>query len=413
MADTTYQTQFIAEFGKNTQDGGLEVNVRNATETGAVRNRLEMKGACYSFTSFRVPELKLNDAPFGSQSFARGLNVRIIDASGEIPKVTDSRSYDMYGDPGTNGKAMSDFLDNLAPGLIAVIMSHDAIRSTTAFDEWMAQHGALMWAGSGIYASYYRSAWVGVYLGKEKKFCMDNGIIPGSDTQAGIDFRPTLETVIDKTEDMGSTGFNHLVYDGDEYSAGVGVFQVHYYPENKIKLSDVGLVAGDSIRIEWEQSTSKAGMDANMKGMMSCGWFDAAGVWVEGERVYQTKADVWERMERRFIIPSNPAIAQFQAIFYRGDTEGNKGRAGVMSVRNCVVSQTTKDAASGKNAQMGLYGFRANKITNNIEDTAINRLLMQLPDPSTQPGMNFVIPFNSIGEKEKATIPLIVPDTNA
>lgn len=410
MADTTYQTQFIAEFGKNTQDGGLEVNVRNATETGAVNNRLEMKGGCYAFTNYRLPELKMNDANFGSQQWSRGMNVRIIDASGDIPKISDSRAYDLYGDPAVNGKAMSDFLDNLAPGLIAVLMTHDAIRSTLELDEWMNSKGANMWAGRGIYASYYRSAYVAVYLGAEKRFCMDAGIIPGNETSPNEDLRPTLETVIDKTEDIGSTGFNHLVYDGDEYSAGVGTFQVKYYPENKVVLSDVGLKAGDSIRIEWEQSTSKDGMDAGMKGMMSCGWFDASGVWVQGERVYQTKADVWERMERRFIIPSNTRIAQFQAIFYRGDTDGNKGKAGVMSVRNCVVSQTTKEASSGKNAQMGLYGFRTNKITNNIEDSAINRLLMQLPDPSTQPEMNFVVPFNSIGEKEKATVPLIVPN---
>lgn len=404
----TYNTQFIAEFGKNNQDGTLEVNVRNAAETGAVRNRLEIRGSCFNYTSGRSPLVRINDQNVGPQSFARGLNLRVIRFDGEIPSVVDSRSYDLFGDTTNASQAMMDYLDSVSPGLIIAIVSHDAIRSTYALDAWMKKSGSVSWPGTDILGPYYRTAYCAIFISKERKFCMENVDVVASTVPAGIDQRPQLETVIDQIEDMGATGFNHLVYDGQTYEAGPGTFAIKYYPDNKVVLADVGIKAGDNLRIEWEQKTTKAGMDAGMKGMMSCSWFNSAGQWVTGERVYQTKPDEWERLEKVFTVPSN--VTQFQAIFYRGDVDGNKSKAGVMSVRNFVVSQTTSKGASSKNAQLGLYGFKTNTITNNIADTAINRLLMQLPDPSTQPSLNHMVAFNNIGEKEKATVPLITKD---
>lgn len=349
--------QFMAHFGPS------YVESSHLGENNSVKYMIKALGV-NNDSSVRVPYVSVNDVSV-LPSYGRGMNVITISPDGS---ASNFATFDIYGRP-EHLETLRTYLMSAPSGNIVVMVSHDAIFSSTDFDAFMRQYGAVSWPGVGYLnrapdvlftPRAYRSSYAAIFNTTLKRFCYENFV--GNNPERFVEnTNAYLQVVFDTVVDIGACGLPQKKVDDitEYFSSGAQYMFKSYFSENitqwesvyhiKAELySDITLVAaGGHSRVYLFSSNS-------------------GGQWLTQLALNNNGAptEEWTTVEGYFKLPAQSAGAtSWGCNAYRYPSSVGIGVAGI---RNVTVTPITRDDDDKVvDAAIGVNGIRANSISNN------------------------------------------------
>lgn len=318
---------------------------QNMSENNAVKYRLRLKGSNNNSTS-PSPAVFINNTSQLKFNPGRGLTTVIFDSN---MQYVAEKTFDTFGDTANACNSCMIYMDSFGPGFIIAAVSRDAIRSSLAFDEYMAKKGSKSWPGAELLGKFYRSSAVFLYNTTQQQILAEGyqlTVAQNGDTSITMDF------VYDTVDDLGATGLSQFaVSDPNEYN--VNNYNGPIFVEQP--LTELNLAKGDALLCAFDLYTPKSVWDSGGKSRLSINYLKGT-TWVSGDAKMNTKPDTWERFEFYTTIP-NSDINTLQVKAFRYPSSVTTG---VVNVKNVSVSKVLRTDKVTGNAAIGVYGARMN-----------------------------------------------------
>ncbi|AWD90414.1 long tail fiber protein proximal connector [Erwinia phage Cronus] len=364
MATTNKNT--MAVFGEN------YVQTQVLSENGAVKYKLSA-AASNTNSVPDSPYLMLNDNALGSQTFERGLNVRVINTV--TGAVTDSKIFDLVNAGGA-ATAFTTYMNQLTPGLLAVIISAKEMKSESSVDAWFASAASANWPGAGKLQRFPKTSYVAFYSAIEK--CIIQEAVIFNDNIVKEDSRAKLEVVYDVLSDIGATGFTkRAIYDSTEYSSST-LYEFKRYPTDDLitPISGFGSTTDARCFLCLDMLASQELVDQGLTCRASLRWFKGqtllSSTTIEVPTAY---AGYWARYERFINVP-NDADGYTLVLSRYPQSSTATGSA---SVRNVVLTRVSRaETTMTANAAFGVNGIRMNTLNDGSSS-----YMLELPDTKT------------------------------
>lgn len=364
MATTNKNT--MAVFGEN------YVQTQVLSENGAVKYKLSA-AASNTNSVPDSPYLMLNDNALGSQTFERGLNVRVINTV--TGAVTDSKIFDLVNAGGA-ATAFITYMNQLTPGLLAVIISAKEMKSESSVDAWFASAASANWPGAGKLQRFPKTSYVAFYSAVEQ--CVIQESVFFNDNIVKEDSRAKLEVVYDKLNDIGATGFTkRAIYDSATYSSST-LYEFKRYPTEELitPISGFGNTQDARCFLCLDMYASTDLINQGLTCRASLRWFNGqslvSSTTIEVPVQY---AGYWYRYERFIEVPNGADGYTLVISRYPQKTDAT----GEASVRNVVLTRVSRaETTMTANAAFGVNGIRMNTLHDDSSE-----YMLELPDTKT------------------------------
>lgn len=349
------------------------VQTQMLSENGAVKYKLSAAGS-NSNSEPNSPYLMLNDSPLGSQTFERGLNIRVLDTATNT--IVDSKIFDLINAGGA-ATAFIDYMNGLSSGLIAIIISSDELKTEQRIDDWFVASGSDIWPGKSLLTKFPKTSFVAFYASSEKAIVQEQAII--NDGIFVEDSRAKLEIVYDTIGDIGVTGFSRkLIYDPGEYSSSTG-YEFKRYPTDDTITSLVGFGGATNPRalLIADMYASKELISSGLICRASLRWFNGQSlISAVNIETPMASSDKYVHFERLVDVPTDATGYTLIVSRYPNTADAN----GEAKIKNVVLTRVARsDSPMNDNASFGVNGIRM--VTAN--DNGETEYLLELPDTKT------------------------------
>lgn len=345
--------QFMAHLGPS------YVESNHLGENNAIKYMIQALGANLD-SSVIVPYVKINGVSV-LPTYGRGLNAITISPTGV---ASNFAVFDIYGRP-EHLDTLRTYLMSAPSDNIVVLVSYDAMSSSSDFDTFMKQYGAVSWPGSSylnrsVGALFTaRSSYAAIFNTTLKRFCYENFV--GNNPSRTEDTNAYLQVVFDDVVDIGACGLpSRNVDDINEY------FSVGNQYEFKRYLSENITTQWESMyHVQCELYSDQALVTAGGRCSFYVWTQDSSGMWKTSIWLgtHTPTPGVWVKFEGYFKLPNQSSGATiFASAAYRYPSSVSAGTAGV---RNVTITRVTRDDDDKVvDAAIGVNGIRANSISN-------------------------------------------------
>jgi hypothetical protein len=380
--------EFMALFGPDS----FTANV--FSEANAVKYRLVVRGANLSSTLNAI-EVSINGADIINRNTQRdrGINLAIID--GTTLALLDYKTFDMYGDPTTNGNALRDYLGSLPENRIVCFYSYDAIGSNANFTAIMRKIGSVAWPEERFFSNddRRRSSYSAIYSSTMKKICMEN-FVGGSGSISQDDTRSFVEVVFDEFSDIGVTGIpERMVDDVQTYQNSGSLYGYHGYGSWNI---GTDVFRGDIFKVTGDLYCSQELRDAGGDTYLYI-WTETAGAqWVASSLLRTTNLtpDTWHSLSIYFTIPQGTENVKMGCQVYHYPSTVN---VGLSQCRNVQISKVPREEVNRNGAAIGVNGVRMqtlSEVDTTGTENPIEQLLSLPVSPAGTPSNKTIVSHN-------------------
>lgn len=395
--------EFMALFGPDS----FTANV--FSEANAVKYRLVVRGT-NNDSAVNSVEVSINGADIINRrtQVARGINLAVID--GTTLALLDYKSFDMYGDPATNGNAIKDYLNSLPANRIVCFYTFDAIRSDDNFLATMRKIGSVAWPETRFFnipittTNYsHRSSYSAIYSSTMKKICMEN-FVGGSGTGLKDNTTSFVEVVFDEFSDIGVTGIpERMVDDSQTYQNSGSAYGFHFYGMWSIG-NDVYL--GDTFKFTGDLYCSKELRDAGGEVHLYMWTENGSGQWIKSSILRTTglAPDKWHSLSGYFTIPTDAINVRMGSQVYHYPSTV---KVGLAQCRNVQISKVPREEVDRNGAAIGVNGIRMQTLSEVTDAGTVNPIEQLLSLPVSPVG---VISDKKISSHNFAELDYIVSD---
>lgn len=346
--------EFMALFGPDS----FTANV--FSEANAVKYRLVVRGT-NNDSAVGTVEVSINGADIINRNTqrARGLNLAVID--GTTLALVEYKSFDMYGDPATNGTAIRDYLGSLPANRIVCFYSFDALKSDDNFTAIMRKLGSVAWPESRYFniettatSNKQRSSYSAIYSSTMKKICMEN-FVGGSGTGLKDDTTSFVEVVFDEFSDIGVTGIpERMVDDPQTYQNSGTAYGFHLYGQWNI---GTDVFRGDIFKFTGDVYCSQELRDAGGECYLYMWTENATGQWTLSSILRTTglAPDTWHSLSGYFTIPQGTENIKMGCQVYHYPSTV---KVGLAQCRNVQISKVPREEVNRNGAAIGVNGVR-------------------------------------------------------
>lgn len=344
--------EFMALFGPDS----FTANV--FSEANAVKYRLVVRGT-NNDSAVGTVEVSINGADIINRNTqrARGINLAVID--GTTLALVEYKSFDMYGDPATNGTAIRDYLGSLPANKIVCFYTFDAIKSDDNFTAIMRKLGSVAWPESRYFniattttSNKQRSSYSAIYSSTMKKICMEN-FVGGSGTGLKDDTTSFVEVVFDEFSDIGVTGIPERMADDPQTYSGNG------YPFKVYGLWNVGtdVFRGDIFKFTADIFVSQEARDAGAECYLYLFTRVAGGSWKSSSILRTTglAANTWHSVSGYYTIPDDATVVDMGCNAYHYPSTITTG---IAQSRNLQICKVPREEVNRNGAAIGVNGVR-------------------------------------------------------
>lgn len=354
--------QFMAEFGQ----GYVQTDVMS--ENNAVKYKLSIAGSCAKSTV--RPYVQFQDAAFGSQIFANGINVIEVDAANRT--IVSTKNYVFTETDSSVNRAFITYMDALPNDRLIIIVSEGSFKTDDTLCEWFKNHSSASWP-TKWQLSTFTASYSAFYLSNKKVIVTEHVLFNDGVTVENVS--TPLEVVFDTVGDIGATGIPlRIVEDFNETSNSNGNTQIIRYPvdtELTSPMSQYNISPGDILLLKC-QLYANAALTAIGTTRVSVRWFtDTVMISNSNIDFNALFPDRWQTFERELTVPANANMFTISV----SKTASPAGSIG--SVKNFILAEMTRgEAAMSTDSEFGVNGIRMNRANDNNSTTD----LLQLKD---------------------------------
>ncbi|QOI66462.1 hypothetical protein [Erwinia phage FBB1] len=346
------------------------VQTQIMAENNAVKYKLSFAGSNKNSTAFSY--CQINDKDIGSTSFGVGLNTKLINLSNN--SVVDEKYFDFKNSSGSS-QAFINYVAGLQSGLILVMFSNSELGSDTNIDNWFNSVGSVAWPNTSKLQKFPTTSYAAIYLTGEKLICKEACII--NDGIYREDSRAFIDTVYDKIEDLGATGYPYrFINDPNTYSSSSD-YELKRYPDDSLTTPIKNAGVGDKFMIfSADLFADNQLISDGMTTRIVLRWLNDNNVISSTTLETSTfEADRWITKGTRVVIPATANNFTVVANRYpQGSTS-----TGVGSVRNVFLARISKQFENlDRPSEIGVNGIRMNQF---IDDSS--SFILELVDTNT------------------------------
>lgn len=376
--------EFMALFGPDS----FTANV--FSEANAVKYRLVVRGT-NNDSAVNSVEVSINGADIINRNVQRGRGINLAVIDGTSLALLDFKTFDMYGDPTTNGTAISDYLSTLPANRIVCFYTFDAIKSTDAFLSYMRTIGSVAWPETRFFSTPttptnnpQRSSYSAIYSSTMKKICMEN-FVGGSGSGLKDNTTSFVEVVFDEFSDIGVTGIpERMVDDVQVYQNSGSAYGFHLYG-----MWDIGstVFLGDIFKFTGDVYCSQELRDAGGECYLYMWTQNASGQWLSSAILRTTglAPDEWHSLSGYFTIPTDALNVKMGCMVYHYPSTV---KVGLAQCRNVQISKVPRTETDRNGAAIGVNGIRMQTLSE-VDDTGTqNPIDMLLSLPVSPSGTN-------------------------
>lgn len=350
------------------------------TQVLSENNSVKYKLAFSAGVKYSTPAnayFTFQDKPIGIQQDGVGINVREFNPANNnlIGTIKTFQLTPSDNDPGT--KAFIQFMTALPDSSnLLIFTTGDRLYSSTSIDAEFTKMNSTIWPSKDL-TSKYHCFYSGLYSIKDKAIIAENTSYSDGNNESR-DFRPGLEFVYDKANDIGATGFSRRsIEDYTTYPINATTLNKRY-PNQLISVSPIaqyGLKPKDKVHFAFDMNghaslgTTGQNLRANLR------WFNGSS-YISGTSVETSPSDPdqWINYSRYTTVPDN--ADGFTIIVSRyPDVANSQGSGEVRAMLLAKVSRSVEGLMDP--AAIGVNGIRMNTMVS--IDVDENTLLV-LPD---------------------------------
>lgn len=337
--------KFMAEFGQG------YVQTPFLSESNSVRFKVSIAGSCPLSTA--TPYVKFQDENLGSQTFATGFHVKVIDPT--TGALLDSKVYTFSTVDDTMSTTFITYMDSLPNTRLVALFTSGKVNFPPSIRTWLRAAGTAALPVDSVVARFDIS-YAAFYTSAKKSIALEH--LKLSNQKTTDNYQTMLDVVFDSLEDVGATGFPKRTYESEEtfYSAVDGTNnEIVRLPTNQAitPLSGYNLIPGDVIYIK-VQLTADAALLAVGTTNLSVRWYKGTAYSSYNDISFNGTAGEWNLFETYVTVPQD--VDGFTIYAQRTAQAGQGG------LRNLHFTEVSRNGNIAKVAEFGVNGIRVNYI---------------------------------------------------
>lgn len=341
--------KFMAEFGQG------YVQTPFLSESNSVRFKVSIAGSCPLSTA--MPYVKFQDENLGSQTFATGFHVKVIDTSSGA--LLDSKIYSFSTVDDTVSSTFISYMATLPDTRLVALLTSGKVNFPPSVRSWLRSAGTAALPADSVVARFDIS-YAAFYTAAKRAIAMEH--LKLSNQKTTDNYQTMLDVVFDALEDVGATGFPKRTYESEEtfYSAVNGTNnEIVRLPTNQsiTPIAGYNLIPGDVVYIKTQLTADAALLAANGTTNLSVRWYKGTVYKSSNDIMFNGIAGEWKLIETYVTVPQD--VDGFTIYAQRTAQAGQGG------LRNMHFTEVSRNGNIAKVAEFGVNGIRVNYIAEN------------------------------------------------